>query len=184
MLNLANKITLLRMLITPVVVVLLYFGGPIPCTLAALAFILAALTDWFDGYVARHENMVTNMGKFLDPLADKILISAVLIMFVYQHWSPAWVVIIIVCRELIVTGLRTIAIDEGIVLAADKFGKAKTVTQILAIIPICLHFEICGLKLWLLGNVLLYVAMILAVYSCVNYCIYFYRQMKARHTQA
>lgn len=183
MLNLANKITLLRMLITPLVVILLYFGGPVQYTLAALAFIIAALTDWFDGYVARHENMVTNMGKFLDPLADKILISAVLIMFVYLHWSPAWVVIIIVCRELIVTGLRTIAIDEGIVLAADKFGKAKTVTQILAIIPICLHFEIFGLRLWLIGDFLLYVAMILAVYSCVNYCIYFYQQMKERNAK-
>lgn len=180
MLNLANKITLLRMLITPFVIVLLYFDGPITCTLAALAFIFAAFTDWYDGYVARHENMVTNIGKFLDPLADKVLISAVLIMFVYKQWAPAWVVIIIVCRELIVTGLRTIAIDEGMVLAADKFGKAKTVTQILAIIPICLHFEILGFKFWELGEILLYIAMFLAVFSCVHYCIYFYQYVPKR----
>lgn len=182
MLNLANKITLLRMLITPVVIILLYFDEPFTCVLAALCFVFAAFTDWYDGYVARHENMVTNIGKFLDPLADKVLICAVLIMFASKQWCPEWVTIIIVCRELIVTGLRTIAIDEGIVLSADKFGKAKTVTQILAIIPICLHFEIFGLKLWKLGEFLLYIAMILAVFSCIHYCCYFYKQMKQRET--
>ncbi len=178
MLNLANKITLLRMLITPIVVLLLYSPGTLTCTLAALAFIFAAFTDWYDGYVARHENMVTNMGKFLDPLADKVLISSVLIMFAYLQWCPAWVVIIIVCRELIITGLRTIAIDEGIVLAADNFGKAKTVMQILAIVPMCLHYEICGIAFWKVGEFLLYIAMILAVFSCVNYCRYFARHLR------
>ena len=168
------------MLITPVVVILLYFTSPVTCTLAALAFIFAAFTDWYDGYVARHENMVTNMGKFLDPLADKILISSVLIMFVHLQWCAAWVVIIIVCRELIITGLRAIAIDEGIVLAADNFGKAKTVMQIFAIIPMCLHFEIFGVAFWKAGEVLLYCAMLLAVFSCFNYCRYFAKQMKER----
>ncbi|MBR4742057.1 MAG: CDP-diacylglycerol--glycerol-3-phosphate 3-phosphatidyltransferase, partial [Desulfovibrio sp.] len=154
--------------------------NPITETFAVLAFIFAAFTDWYDGYVARHENMVTNMGKFLDPLADKILICSVLIMFATLGWAPAWVVIIIVWRELIVTGLRGIAIDEGITLAADNFGKAKTVTQILAIIPICLHYPILGFKLWFIGEVVLYVAMILAVFSAVNYCLYFFRQIKDR----
>ncbi|MEE0815316.1 MAG: CDP-diacylglycerol--glycerol-3-phosphate 3-phosphatidyltransferase, partial [Desulfovibrio fairfieldensis] len=103
MLNLANKITLLRILMAPLVVVLLYFEGPAFCILAALAFIFAAITDWMDGYIARRENMVTSMGKFLDPLADKVLICSVLIMFVKLGWAPAWVVIVIVCRELVVT---------------------------------------------------------------------------------
>ena len=101
MLNLANKITLLRILMAPLVVVLLYFEGPVFCILAALAFIFAAITDWMDGYIARRENMVTSMGKFLDPLADKVLICSVLIMFVKLGWAPAWVVIVIVCRELV-----------------------------------------------------------------------------------
>ena len=180
MLNLANKITLLRMLITPVVIVLLYFHGPVTCVLAVLAFAVAAFTDWYDGYIARHENMVTNMGKFLDPLADKILICAVLIMFTALGWASAWLVIIIVCRELIVTGLRAIAIDEGITMAADKYGKAKTVTQMLAIVPLCLHYPLFGLDFSGFGTLMLFVAMLLAIFSGVNYCLTFYRQLQAK----
>ena len=178
MLNLANKITLLRILMTPLVVLLLYFEGPMTCILATLAFIFASLTDWAAGYIARRSNMVTSMGKFLDPLADKVLICSVLIMFVKLGWAPAWVVIIIVCRELVVTGLRAIAIDEGIVLAADKFGKAKTVLQIFAIVPLALHYPLWGMDLRLLGLVLLYIALVLAVVSGANYCYDFYRNTR------
>lgn len=170
MFNLANKITLIRIFIVPLVVLLLYWEGPIFCILATLAFAFAALTDWFDGYIARKNNMVTSMGKFLDPLADKVLICSVLIMFVYLAWIPAWIAIIIVCRELIVTGLRAIAIDEGVVLAADKFGKMKTVLQIIAIIPLMLHYEFFSLDLNLIGTIFLYLAMILSVVSGINYC--------------
>ena len=178
MLNLANKITLLRILMTPLVVLLLYFEGPMTCILATLAFIFASLTDWAVGYIARRSNMVTSMGKFLDPLADKVLICSVLIMFVKLDWAPAWVVIIIVCRELVVTGLRAIAIDEGIVLAADKFGKAKTVLQIFAIVPLALHYPLWGMDLRLLGLGLLYTALVLAVVSGANYCYDFYRHTR------
>lgn len=180
MLNLANKITLLRMLLTPIVIVLLYFPGSVTCSLAALAFVFAAFTDWYDGYVARKENMVTNMGKFLDPLADKVLICSVLIMFSALSWVPAWIVIIIVCRELIVTGLRAIAIDEEITLAADRYGKAKTVTQMLAILPLCLD-PVFGHGLITLGRVFLVLAMVLAVFSCIHYCWYFYQQLQQKH---
>lgn len=174
MLNLANKITLLRILLTPLVILLLYFPAPVTCIIAVLLFILASVTDWIDGYIARRENMVTSMGKFLDPLADKVLICSVLIMFVQLGWAQAWVVIVIVCRELVVTGLRAIAIDEGIVLAADKFGKAKTVLQITAIVPLTLHFPIFGIEIWPIGTWLLYASMIVAVISGTNYCHYFY----------
>ena len=118
------------------------------------------------------------MGKFLDPLADKVLICSVLIMFVQLNWAPAWVVIVIVCRELVVTGLRAIAIDEGIVLAADKFGKIKTVLQILAIVPLTLHYPLFGIEVWPVGEWLLYAAMIVAVISGSNYCYYFYTHTK------
>lgn len=180
MLNLANKITLLRILMTPLVVLLLYYEGPVTCILATLAFIFASLTDWADGYIARRSNMVTSMGKFLDPLADKVLICSVLIMFVKLGWAPAWVVIVIVCRELVVTGLRAIAIDEGIVLAADKFGKAKTVLQIFAIVPLTLHYPLWGMDLSFTGHVLLYVALALAIISGSNYCYDFYRNTRNR----
>ncbi len=176
MLNLANKITLLRILMAPLVVILLYFEGPVTCILAALAFIFASITDWADGYIARRSNTVTSMGKFLDPLADKVLICSILIMFVKLAWAPAWVVIVIVCRELVVTGLRAIAIDEGIVLAADYLGKVKTVLQILAVVPLTLHYPLWGYDLHMVGLVLLYAAMLLAVGSGFNYCYNFYRR--------
>ena len=181
MLNLANKITLLRILMTPLVVALLYFEGPISCFLATLAFTFASITDWVDGYVARRSNMVTRMGKFLDPLADKVLICSVLIMFVKLGWAPAWIVVVIVCRELIVTGLRAMAIDEGIVLAADKFGKAKTVLQIFAIIPLMIHYPLWNFDWPALGMLLLYLALIMAIISGTNYCYDFYR--KTRNSQ-
>ena len=157
MLNLANKITLARILMTPVVVILLYFEGPVTCLLAAAAFALASLTDWADGYIARRDNLVTSMGKFLDPLADKVLICSVLIMFVELEW------------------MRAMAIDEGIVLAADKFGKAKTVMQIAAIIPLMLHHPYGGVELWHIGEALMYVALALSLFSGANYCYGFYR---------
>lgn len=180
MLNLANKLTFLRIAMAPVVVVLLYFEGPLMCLAATGAFIFASLTDWADGYIARRENMVTSFGKFLDPLADKVLICSVLIMFVYLSWVPAWVTIIIVCRELVVTGLRAMAIDEGIVLAADKFGKAKTVFQIVALIPLLVHYPLLGYDPQPLGKILLYMALALAVFSGFNYTHGFYRQSFAR----
>ena len=172
--NLANKLTLLRILMTPLVVLLLYFEGPVPCVLAALAFIFASVTDWADGYVARRSNTVTSMGKFLDPLADKVLICSVLIMLVKLGWAPAWVVIVIVCRELVVTGLRAIAMDEGIVLAADRVGKAKTVLQMFAVVPLMLHYPLWGMDMRLLGEVLLYLALLLALFSGGRYCYDFY----------
>ncbi|WP_297229181.1 CDP-diacylglycerol--glycerol-3-phosphate 3-phosphatidyltransferase [uncultured Desulfovibrio sp.] len=182
--NLANKITLLRILMVPLIIVLLYFEGPVFCFLAALAFAFASLTDWVDGYIARRRNMVTSMGKFLDPLADKVLVCSVLIMFVHLQWAPAWVVIVMVCRELIVTGLRAIARDEGIVLAADKFGKAKTVLQICAIIPMTLHYPYWGHELWRVGEWLLYLAMLMAIFSCINYCVGFYGKQRKQTSAA
>lgn len=173
--NLANKITLLRMFMAPVVVVLLYFQGPVVCLVATGAFVFASLTDWVDGYIARRENMVTSFGKFLDPLADKVLICSVLIMFVELNWVPAWVTVIMVCRELIVTGLRAMAIDEGIVLAADRYGKAKTILQIFAIVPLMIHYPLLGFDLQLIGKILLYMALVLAVFSGANYLYDFYK---------
>ena len=176
MFNLANKLTFLRMLMAPVVVMLLYYEGPGMCLVATAAFVFASITDWADGYIARRENMVTSFGKFLDPLADKVLICSVLIMFAYLQWVPAWVTILIVCRELVVTGLRAMAIDEGITLAADTFGKAKTVLQIMAIIPLLVHYPLLGFDPQPVGKILLYMALLLAVFSGFNYTYGFYRQ--------
>ncbi len=179
-LNLATKITIFRILITPLIVFLLYFEGPLYCFLAAIAFVVASLSDWVDGYIARRENMVTSLGKFLDPLADKILICSVLIMLVGHGWIPTWVAIVIVCRELVVTGLRAIARDEGIVLAADAYGKAKTVLQAFALVPLLIHYPVLGMDLQPIALFLLYASTALAVFSGVNYVYSFLQESAAK----
>lgn len=173
--NLPNKITLSRILMVPVIVVLLYFENKYTCLLACLGFILASATDLLDGHIARRSNMITSFGKFLDPLADKVLISSVLVMLVSLDRVAAWITIIIICRELIITGLRAIAADEGVVIAADTFGKWKTILQMCALVPLILHYSWFGLTPVPLGQFLLYIAVALTVFSGVNYLRTFHR---------
>lgn len=173
-LNLANKLTLGRILAVPVIILLLYFPTKVTCLIAMLLFIIASLTDLFDGLVARRMGMVTNFGKFLDPLADKILVGSVLIMLVELGWVPAWVTILIIARETTVTGLRAIASDMGLVLAADRFGKLKTVIQIFALCPLLLHFPWFGFDPRLLGMIFLYLALAMTLFSGGNYLRKFY----------
>ena len=128
--NLPNKLTLLRVLMIPLFLALLYFQSWPHHWLAALVvFALASITDALDGNIARSRGLVTDFGKFMDPLADKLLVTAALMGFVDLLRVPGWVVFLIVARELTVTGLRTIAADKGVVIAADKWGKVKTVSQ-------------------------------------------------------
>jgi len=166
----------MRIFAAPLVVVLLYYEGPLTCFGAALLFALASITDLLDGHIARRDNLVTSFGKFLDPLADKILICSVLIMFTYLNWVAAWITILIVCRELLVTGLRAMAADEGIVLAADKFGKWKTALQSVAVVPLTIHYPVMGINVHALGEGLLYIALALTVVSGVNYVYSYYHK--------
>lgn len=177
MFNLANNLTLARIAAVPFIVILLYFPGKISCLVAALVFAIAALTDLFDGFVARRYKQVTNMGKFLDPLADKLLVCSVLIMLVRLGWVEAWVAVIIVGRETTVTGLRAIAADLGEVIAADKYGKLKTILQLLALCPLILHYPLYDVDPNPLGQGLLYAALILTVVSGANYIAKFYGKM-------
>lgn len=169
MFNLANNLTLARIAVVPVIVAFLYFPGKISCLLAAFIFAFAALTDLFDGFVARKYKLVTNMGKFLDPLADKLLVSSVLIMLVRLDWVEAWIAVIIICRETTITGLRAIASDLGEVIAADKYGKLKTILQLLALFPLILHYPLYGFDPIPTGDILLYAALALTVLSGANY---------------
>ncbi len=173
-LNLANKITLLRVLAIIPVLVLLAFPSPLFCFLATLFFVLASLSDILDGYIARRFGTITNFGKFLDPLADKLLICSVFIMLVALSWLPAWTAIVVIIRELAVTGLRAVAADEGIVIAADRYGKLKTIFQMLALIPLMLHYPVFGININILGYILLAIALALTVYSGYRYFINFY----------
>ena len=129
-LNLPNFLTLLRILAVPVVVVALLDGTPNGDMLAAIVFALAALTDGLDGYIARSRDSVTTFGKLMDPLADKLLITAALISLVSLNRLPAWVAMVIIAREFAVTGLRSLAADRGVIIAASWMGKVKTVLQI------------------------------------------------------
>ncbi len=174
MFNLANNLTLARIAAVPLIVALLYFPGKASCLLAALIFVLAALTDLFDGFIARKYKQVTNMGKFLDPLADKLLVSSVLIMLVMLGWVEAWIAVIIIGRETTVTGLRAIASDMGEVIAADKYGKLKTIFQLLALCPLILHHSWYGFDPNPLGTGLLYAALVLTILSGANYIMKFY----------
>ncbi|XPV77978.1 MAG: CDP-diacylglycerol--glycerol-3-phosphate 3-phosphatidyltransferase [Desulfovibrio sp.] len=175
----ANTLTMLRIGAVPFLVLLLYFPSKVVCLVAFFLFGLASVTDMLDGMIARRSGSVTALGKFLDPLADKLLICSVLIMLVHLEWIPTWLVIVIVSRELIVTGLRAIAAEQGKVIAADKLGKMKTVVQSMALGPLLLHYPVFGIDPVPLGMFLLYIALGLTVYSGGNYLYNFYNDVLA-----
>lgn len=185
--NLPNKITVSRVLLIPVFMIfMLYdFGmGDIVVAgtemmkehlIGGLIFIIASITDWLDGYIARKNGLVTNMGKFLDPLADKLLVSAALIILVELGIAPSWIVIIIISREFAVTGLRLILAGGGEVVAANQLGKIKTTAQILAISSLLLNnifFESIGVPF---GVIMLYIALVFTIWSGFDY---FYKNRK------
>lgn len=163
-LNLPNFLTLLRILAVPVVVVALLDGTPHGDTLAAIVFALAALTDGLDGYIARSRDSVTTFGKLMDPLADKLLITAALISLVSLNRLPAWVAMVIIAREFAITGLRSIAADRGVVIAASWMGKVKTVLQIAAVFALIIFNPA---PLWV--DILMYVALAATVISGFDY---------------
>lgn len=176
--NLPNIITLTRIFAAPVIMLLMYlpqYPGPVMNWLLVLLFAAACLTDLVDGKLARGRGEVTAMGKFLDPLADKILIGTVLVMLVRADLAPAWVVALILCRELAVTGVRAMAVEQGLVMAADRWGKWKTVLQCFACGALLLNDRVLGVHWGEAGAVLLYLALILTVFSGGNYLYKFYR---------
>ncbi len=177
MFNRANQVTLLRIFAVPFIVLLLYFPNRLTCFVATIIFILASFTDFLDGFLARRYNLTSNLGKFLDPLADKLLIMSALVMLSYLRWVPAWVSIVIIGREILVTGLRGIAAEKGIVISADKYGKLKTVFQIIAICPLIFHYPIKGFDISMWGMILLYIALILTLFSGINYMNKFLKEI-------
>ena len=170
--NLPNKLTILRVIMIPVFLVVL-LGSIVPSPInryaAVLIFMAASFTDYLDGHIARKYNLVTNFGKFMDPLADKLLVSSALISMVAMGEIPAWIVIIIISREFIITGFRTIAVENGVVLAASMWGKIKTVSQMIMIIVVI--SGIGGFAGELIGNILIYVSAFFTVLSGADYII-------------
>jgi len=174
--NLPNLITLFRIAAIPFVVLFLFFPGPLASFLAAFFFSAASLTDLLDGYIARQQNSETPVGKLLDPLADKLLINSAFIMLIPLGRVPAWVVVLIVGREVAVTGLRGIASLEGLAIAASKWGKAKMIFQTISLIGLILHYEYLGINFHSLGMLILWVALAITIWSGVDYFIKFYRE--------
>ncbi|ETP68745.1 CDP-diacylglycerol--glycerol-3-phosphate 3-phosphatidyltransferase [Planococcus glaciei] len=179
--NIPNRITISRILLIPVFMIVMLvdfnwgnmtlFGADMPIShfIGGLIFIFASLTDWVDGYYARKYNLVTTFGKFLDPLADKLLVSAALIILVELDFAASWIVIIIISREFAVTGLRLVLAGEGEVVAAGSLGKIKTTAQILAISALLLHNTIFTLVNIPFGEIMLYIALIFTVWSGWDY---------------
>lgn len=176
MMNLANKVTIGRILLVPVFLFFLLFQFRYNVYFAAFIFILAASTDSLDGYIARKRNQITNFGKFIDPLADKILITAALVGMVEMGRISSISAIIIISREIIITGYRTLAVSEGIVIAASWWGKIKTISQIVAIVALLIDnipFRWIGIPF---DKIALYIAILVTIYSGYDY-IYKNRQV-------
>jgi CDP-diacylglycerol--glycerol-3-phosphate 3-phosphatidyltransferase len=170
--NLANKITILRIILVPVFLFFILVKVPYGSYIATGIFIISALTDTLDGYIARSRNQITKFGKFMDPLADKLLVTAALVALVEKGTLSTGVVMVIIAREFAITGFRGIAAAEGIVIAASKWGKAKTVTQIIAIIAALLEIPY--------NQILMGAAVVITLVSGVDYI---YKNRKVLNTK-
>ena len=164
--NLPNKLTIARVIMIPLFLICLYLNIGCGKYIAVGIFILASLTDLLDGKIARKYNLVTNFGKFMDPLADKMLVSSAFICLVAQNKIAAWIVIVIIAREFIISGFRLVASDNGVVIAANYWGKFKTVSQMAMIIVLIADF---GGVFDMVGTVLIWIATALTVISLVDY---------------
>ncbi len=172
MLGLPNLLSLLRIALIPFLVYCLADTGPVSSLLAAGIFFIASLTDYFDGYLARRQGHLTMLGTFLDPLADKLIVMAALVMLAAGDRFPrvpAWMVIIIIGREIAVTGLRSMAAGEGLMLPAEPLGKYKTVFQMGALHGLLIHYPYGLINFHLAGMYFLWIALVLGVWSGIDY---------------
>jgi CDP-diacylglycerol--glycerol-3-phosphate 3-phosphatidyltransferase len=173
-----NCLTLLRIFTVPGIVILLLFPNRLCTFLAALLFSAAAITDYLDGYLARKRRLVSNLGKIIDPIADKLLVSTAFIMLTALGWVSAWMVCIIIGREISVTGLRNIIAEQQIDVSASALGKYKTGFQIAAIIPLLIHYPYLGIDLNAIGQFFLWGALIFTVWSGADYFVRFKSLLK------
>ena len=175
--NLPNKLTVARVCMVPLFMVALMLNTEVSRVVATVIFALASFTDMLDGKITRKYYLITNFGKLMDPLADKILTAAAMVCLVELGDLAAWIVVIILFREYAITGLRSVAASENIVVAANIWGKVKTVCQMIALMLLMLKPQIvalCGVNL---GLILMYVALLLTVYSGVDYVVKLNKQI-------
>ncbi|OGP86047.1 MAG: CDP-diacylglycerol--glycerol-3-phosphate 3-phosphatidyltransferase [Deltaproteobacteria bacterium RBG_16_54_11] len=170
--NLSNKLTLFRIGAIPIIAFLLLFlPDRWPSFVAAFIFLLAAISDGLDGYLARRGNMVSTMGKLLDPLADKLLVCTALIMLIPLGRVSAWIVAVIIGREMVVTTLRGVSAAGGVVIAANWSGKLKAFTQLVATNLLILHYSYFSLDIHLIGTILIWIALVLTVWSGIDFLL-------------
>lgn len=170
--NLPNKLTILRMFMIPFFLLFLLtdvIGGEYSKYIALAIFVVASLTDFIDGKIARKYNLVTNFGKFMDPLADKLLVCSALIALVGMDRLPVWIVVVIISREFIISGFRTVAADNGVVIAASWWGKYKTACQMFMIILLIAELDFPYVNI--VENVFVYTALVLTVISLIDYLV-------------
>ena len=170
--NTPNKLTVGRMILVPFLVVFMLtgWGGEYNRYISFVIFAAASITDWFDGYLARKNHLVTNFGKFMDPLADKLLVCSAMICMIELGRLPAWIVIVIIAREFIISGFRLIAAENGVVIAANYWGKFKTVSQMVMIILLILNVgEIYGGFWDILTQIFIWLSVALTIISLVTY---------------
>ena len=185
--TLPNLLSLFRIGIIPVLVYLLTFTDRVSAVLAASLFLIASITDYFDGYFARRNRSVSDLGKILDPLADKLMVIAVLIMLTAidrpgEPSVPAWLVVVIITRETAVTVIRGIALSEGIVMHAETLGKYKFILQAFAVVGLLIHYTYWGMDFFVAGIYFLALSAVVAVWSGIGYHIQFFRLRQARVT--
>jgi len=174
-----NTLTLFRIAVIPIIVILMLYPNRISTWIAALLFSAAAITDYFDGYFARRFGLVSNLGKVMDPVADKLLASSAFIMLASLGWVPAWIVCIIIGREIAVTGLRNIIAEKGEDVSASNLGKYKTGFQIAAIIPLLIHYPFFGLDPQAIGVFFLWGALAFTLWSGADYFFKFRNLLKS-----
>lgn len=190
--NIPNSITLIRIVLIPAVVILVAMKTPFCCILATSFFALAALSDFFDGYLARRLNLVSVTGKFLDPLADKLMVMAATVQLASMGWLESWIPIIILTRELAVQGMRQIAVGEGLVIAAGSGGKIKTALQLIGLVGLLLHYvypvSLFGIETTMnfhrAGWWLLVVSIIFSLISAFQYFYGFIKAIDTRGTES
>lgn len=177
--NLPNKLTLTRVILIPVFVIFIMLREILPWSkyAAVLVFILASFTDFLDGRIARKYNLVTNFGKFMDPLADKLLVCSALICLVHFNMIPTWIVLLIVAREFTISGFRLVAAEQGIVLAASKTAKLKTATQMVMVVVLILDWTFMKIP----GLILVYLSLALTIISLVEYLYKNWHIMKGQY---
>lgn len=173
-----NTLTLFRIASAPIIVVLLMMPNRWTAMLSGVVFSIAAVTDYFDGYLARRYGLVSNLGKVMDPVADKLMVSSAMIMLSALGWMPAWIACIIIGRELAVTGLRNIIAQNKMDVSASSLGKYKTGFQIAAIIPLMFHYPVFGLDLQAVGLVLLWCALVFTLWSGADYFLRFRKLLR------